>query len=119
MTNNAFYRILAAVCGCSVLALVLVGAFDTVVLARRTRHMFRIARLFYSLTWDPFAAISRRIQSSRTREGFLSVDGPLSLLFLFALWAGALVFAFGLLRWAVGVEAVGTCFYDKRSHYPR
>jgi hypothetical protein len=105
-------RVLAAICGCWILALVLVDAFDTVVLARRTRHMFRIARLFYWLTWDPFAAISRRIQSSRSREGFLSVYGPLSLLLLFGLWAVALVFAFGLLRWAVSTGTLGTYFYN-------
>jgi hypothetical protein len=104
-------RALAAIGGCCILVLVLVDAFDTVVLTRRTRHMFRIARLFYWLTWEPFAALSRRIHSSRDREAFLGVYWPLSLLFLLALWAIALVFAFGLLRWAVSGGALGNFFY--------
>jgi hypothetical protein len=42
---------------------VLVDAFNTLVLARRTRHVFRIARISYHLTWRPFAAVARRIKS--------------------------------------------------------
>jgi hypothetical protein len=104
-------RILAAILGCCILALVLVDVFDTVVLARRTRHMFRIARVFYWATWASFAAASRRIQSSRVREDVLSIYGPFSLLLLFALWAVSLVFAFGLLRWAASGDALATSFY--------
>jgi hypothetical protein len=91
----------AAILGLGVLTLVLVDAFNTIVLARRTRHMFRIARWLYALTWVPFAAASRRIRSPRAREACLGVYGPLSLLLLFALWAGGLVVAFALLQWAV------------------
>jgi hypothetical protein len=46
---------LAILVGCGLAALVLVDAFNTIVLARRTRHVFRIARLYYRLTWTPFA----------------------------------------------------------------
>ena len=84
--------------------LVLVDAFNTVILARRTEHIFRITRLFYRITWSPFAAIGRRISSGRWREGFLGVYGPLSLLMLFGLWACALVFGFALLQWSLGAE---------------
>src|ERR1700733_4123619 len=97
-------HVVAAIVGCCLLALVLVDTFNTLVLARRTEHVFRIARAYYWLTWNPFAAIARRIQSSRGREGFLSVYGPLSLLALFALWAAGLVAAFGLIQWAVGMR---------------
>jgi hypothetical protein len=96
---------LAVIVGCCLLALVLVDTFNTLVLTRRTQHVFRIARAFYRLTWRPFAAISRRIRSSRDREGFLGVHGPLSLLMLFSLWAVALIVAFGLLQWAADTQA--------------
>jgi len=96
--------ILAAILGCCILALVLVDAFNTLVLARRTEHVFRIARAYYRLTWSPFAAIARRIQARRTREAFLSIYGPLSLLVLFGLWAIGLVLAFGLLQWALRMQ---------------
>jgi hypothetical protein len=97
-------HVFAAIAGCCLLALVLVDAFNTLVLARRTEHVFRITRLYYWLTWSPFAGVARRIRSSRGREGFLSVYGPLSLLMLFALWAAGLFVAFGLLQWAIGMR---------------
>src|SRR5579871_532480 len=94
----------AAFAGVCLIVLVLVDGFNTIVLARRTRHMFRITRIFYRLSWTPFAAIARRIQSGRRREGFLSIYGPLSLLTLLALWAVGLVIGFGLLQWAAGMQ---------------
>jgi hypothetical protein len=89
--------------GCFLVALVLVDAFNTLVLARRTRHVFRIARLYYQLTWRPFAALARKIQSPLRRESILGVYGPMSLLLLIALWGIGLVLAFGLLQWSVGM----------------
>jgi len=62
--------------GCFLVALMLVDAFNTLVLARRTRHVFRIARLYYQLTWKPFAALARKIQSPLRRESILGVYGP-------------------------------------------
>jgi hypothetical protein len=97
-------RALAGILGCGVLALVLVDAFSTLLLARRTHHVFRIARTFYWLTWNPFAAIGRRIRSSRKREVFLGIYGPLSLLVLFAVWALGLILAFGSLQWALRMQ---------------
>jgi hypothetical protein len=96
--------ILAGALGCCVLALVLVDGFNTIVLARRTHHMFRIARAFYRYTWRAYAALSRRIQSGARRESLLSVYGPLSLLTLVTLWAAGLILAFGLLQWAVKMQ---------------
>jgi hypothetical protein len=94
-------RVLAGISGCCILALVLVDAFNTLLLARRTEHVFRIAKAYYWLTWNPFAAIGRRIKSSSGREAFLGIFGPLSLLLLFVLWAIGLVLGFALLEWAV------------------
>ncbi len=82
----------------------LVDAFDTLVLARRTQHIFRIARAYYWVTWSPFAAIGRRLESSRHREAFLAVYGPLSLLMLFGVWAIGLTLGFGLLQWAARMQ---------------
>src|SRR5438874_4313874 len=100
-------RVLAAVLGCALLGLVLVDCFNTIVLARRTEHLLRITRAFYWLTWRSFAAVGRRIRSSRWREGFLSTYGPLSLLMLFALWTAGLAAGFGFLQWAAGMRPAG------------
>lgn len=97
-------RILAALAGISVLLLVLVDGFSTIVLARRSQHMFRLTRVYYRVTWINFSAIARRIESGSKREEFLSVYGPLSLLTLLAVWACGLIVAFGLLHWVAGLE---------------
>jgi len=82
-----------------------VDAFNTLVLARRTRHVFRIARLYYQLTWRPFAALARKIKSSLRRESVLGIYGPMSLLLLIVLWGMGLVLSFGLLEWSVGMKS--------------
>jgi hypothetical protein len=107
LLQSVTLRLLAALTGLAVLALVLTDAFNTIVLARRTRHIVRIARFYYKGMWAPVAAFGRRIRSSRGRESFLAVFAPLSLLFLFVLWAAALAFAFGLLQWAAGFRRTG------------
>src|SRR5256886_7283325 len=57
--------------------------------------------LFYRSTWTPWRGAARLL-SGRRRDAFLSFYGPLSLLFLLALWAVGSVFSFGLLQWAAG-----------------
>ena len=85
----------------------LVDAFNTLVLARRTRHVFRIARLYYHLTWTPTAALARRIRSALRRESFLGIYGPGSLVLLIGLWGIGLTLSFGLLQWSVGMASPG------------
>jgi hypothetical protein len=87
------------------IAVVLVDAFNTVILVRRTRRPLQFTRVLYRLTWPPFAAVGRRIQSSEAREGFLSIFGPLSLAVILAVWAAGLVLGFGLLQWAAGLQS--------------
>jgi hypothetical protein len=86
---------------------VLVDAFNTLVLARRTRHAFRIARFYYQATWSPFAAMARRIQSPISRESILGIYGPMSLLVLIGLWGIGLAVSFGLLEWSVRLNSPG------------
>jgi hypothetical protein len=100
-------RALAAISGCILSVIVLVDAFQTMVLARRAHRLFRITRAFYQLTWRPFANVARRIRSGRWRENYLSAYGPLSLLTLLGLWAATLILAFDLLQWSVGVHLKG------------
>ncbi|MGH9406480.1 MAG: hypothetical protein ACRD3D_11680 [Terriglobia bacterium] len=97
--------ILAGIAGCVLAALVFLDAFETVVLARRSHRGFRITQIFYQITWAPFAALARRIQSGKRRENYLSVYGPLSLLALLGFWAVSLIIAFGLLEWSAGASA--------------
>lgn len=95
-------KILAAIFGVVLILVVLGDAFETVILSRRVTRRVRLARLFFRYTWLPCAALCRRISSGERREDYLSYYGPLSLLFLLALWAVGLIFGFALIHWANG-----------------
>ena len=77
-------------------------AFETVVLPRRVSRRFRIALIFYVVTWRPYSAMARRIQDATRRETFLSFYGPLSLILLFVVWAIVIIIGFSFLHWATG-----------------
>jgi hypothetical protein len=81
---------------------VLLDAFETIILPRRASGKIRLTRLFYVLTWGPWAAVVGRFRNRRLRESGFSFYGPLSLLFLMALWAVGLVFGFGLMFYGLG-----------------
>ena len=97
---------LLAVGSISLILIVLVDTFETMLLPRRVRRQFRFARFFYVYSWAPWAALARRIRSDSRRNTFLSLFGPLSILVLIASWAVALIVGFALLHWAIGTPLV-------------
>jgi nitrate reductase NapE component len=97
-------KIFAVVIGLALIAVILWDAFETVVLPRRVARRFRLARLFYRLTWRPWSAAARLLPARR-RESYLAVFGPLSLLLLLGVWAVGLVTGFGLLEWVTALSA--------------
>jgi Ion channel len=101
-TANFQMLIFATIAGIVVILAVLLDAFETVVLPRRVRRKFRITVWFYRNTWKPWRKITSLIQSAGRRENFLGYFGPLSLLFLLALWACGLIFGFALLQYGAG-----------------
>ncbi len=94
--------IFATIAGIVVILAVLLDAFETVVLPRRVRRKFRITVWFYRNTWIPWRKLTSLIKSPGRRENFLGYFGPLSLLFLLALWACGLIFGFALLQYGAG-----------------
>jgi len=86
----------------------LLDAFQTVILPRRATGRFRLTRLFYVFTWTPWSAIASRVKHPRKRETALSFHGPLSLVFLIAAWAAALVFGFALMYNGLGSHFTDT-----------
>jgi hypothetical protein len=92
----------ATIAGIVVILAVLLDAFETVVLPRRVRRQFRITVWFYRNTWKPWRKVTSLIKSPGRRENFLGYFGPLSLLFLLALWACGLIFGFALLQYGAG-----------------
>jgi hypothetical protein len=86
------------------IVLVLLDAFETILLPRRVTRQFRFARLFFVNSWAPWAAIARLIRTQKRRNTFLSWFGPLSILVLLCLWALGLMFGFAMLHWALGTR---------------
>lgn len=115
-------RTVAAIAGCLLAGVILLEAFETLILARRSNRAFRIPQIFYALTWPPFSAFARRIRSGARRENFLSAYGPVSLLTLIGVWAIGLIVAFALLQWVARSGAHGkgdfaTAMYSSASAF--
>ena len=79
----------------------LLDAFQTVVLPRRAIGRFRITRIFYIFTWWPWSHLAGLIRHPRKRETVLSYYGPLSLLLLIVVWAGALLLGFAMILFSL------------------
>jgi hypothetical protein len=87
--------------GIALLALVLRDAFETIILPRRVRRIFRLTSIFYRVSWQTWRGVAN-LMSGRYRENSLSWYGPFSLLMLLTLWALTIVLAFGLLHYGAG-----------------
>lgn len=109
---------LAVTVGVFLLFGVMLDAFQTIILPRRPTGRLRITRIFYLITWGPWAMFTRRIRNERTREQSYSVYGPLSLILLLVVWAALLIFGFALVFYAMGTpfkDAMMTHFAGSRS----
>jgi len=95
-----------AVAAVALMGVVLLDAFEAMILPRRVSHAY-LARLFYRSTWVCWRAAARLLPVGRRRNTFLSAFGPLSLLALIGLWALGLIAAFALLHWSVGTAIAG------------
>lgn len=101
--------------GLFIIFVVLWDSFETIVLPRRVTRKLRLARAFYRTTWNPWSAVARHLRPDKHRETFLSIYGPLSMLFLFSTWAVGMVLGFALLQLAfsssIGPAAEGFPFW--------
>jgi hypothetical protein len=95
-------QILTLIAGIACLVLALLDAFQTVILPRRATGRFRITRIFYIATWIPWSWLANKVKHERKRETMLSFYGPLSLVVLIVVWAGALVIGFALIFYGLG-----------------
>lgn len=115
----------AVIAGILLIAIVLWDAFETIILSRRVSRKFRLARLFYRLTWTPWRALALRMRPGNPRENYLGIYGPLSLIFLLATWAFGLIFGFALRSWGLdaalaappGLEGFFAHFYLSGSSF--
>src|SRR6202035_3300082 len=93
---------LALVGGLALAIVILIDAFEAIILPRRVTRKIRVTRLFYRTTWAFWKFVVGKISSRKTREALLGGYGPCSLLLLIAIWALGLVLSFGMMQYAAG-----------------
>jgi hypothetical protein len=94
--------IVAAAVGLIIIWVVLLDAFETVVLPRRVSRHFKLTAWFYRRTWIPWRGIARRIKKTSRQQNFLGYFGPLSLILLLGFWAAGLILGFALVQYGIG-----------------
>ncbi len=96
----------ASIAGFVLIFVILLDAFETVVLPRRIQRTFRITGLFYKATWIRWTRVAWHIKSASRREGFLAYYGPLSLILLMGFWALGLIFGFACVQYGLGEHLI-------------
>src|SRR5260370_8452191 len=86
----------AIIFGAVIIGVVLLDAFETVVLPRRVTRQFKLTAWFYRRTWIPWGNIAGRIRTPARQQSFLGYFGPLSLILLLPFWAASLILLFTL-----------------------
>ncbi len=99
---NVHGSIPAAIFGIVIICVVLLDAFETIVLPRRVTRQFKLTAWFYRRTWIPWRNLAGRIRTSSRQQNFLGYFGPLSLILLLEFWAASLIFGFALLQYGIG-----------------
>lgn len=94
--------VVVAVFGIIIIWVVLLDAFETVVLPRRVMRNFRLTAYFYRRTWIPWRKIASRIKTASRQQNFLGYFGPLSLILLLGVWAAGLILGFSLIQYGIG-----------------
>lgn len=87
--------------GFLLMLIVLLDAFETIVLPRTVTRSFRLTRFFYTGVRTVFFFMAKRVRRGGKRETLLSSFGPFSLLLLFVMWATLLIFAFACMIWSI------------------
>jgi len=93
---------LAFFAGLALGIVIIVDAFEAIILPRRVTRKIRVTRLFYRTTWALWKSIASTVSTRKAREALLGGYGPSSLLLLIAIWAFGLVSGFALMQYGAG-----------------
>src|SRR3981189_650859 len=97
----------AAIFGIALIFVILMDAFETVVLPRRIkRTFFRISSRFYRKSWRLWIRVGQDIKAANRREGFLAYFGPLAIFPLLGFWALGLIFGFACVQYVADADAM-------------
>ena len=110
------WKLVSIIAGLALIATMLWEAFETILLPRTTTRLFRFTRFFFRALWGPWAALGRRLSPGASRERYLGLFGPLSILLLIICWAGGIIVGFGLVQWSLlpgshGLDELETSVY--------
>ena len=86
----------------ALIGIIFIDTFEALILPRRVRHAYRLARIFYRVAWRIWRKLAPLLPAGRWRYAFLSIFGPLSLFALMVVWAAGLIVGFALLHWSLG-----------------
>ena len=95
-------NIFVGIFGLLIVGVVLLDAFETVVLPRRVTRRFKLTNWFYRRTWIPWRSLAAHIRTTARQQSFLGYFGPLSLILLLAFWAAGLILGFAMLQYGLG-----------------
>jgi hypothetical protein len=95
-------HIVGIVFGIAIIWVVLLDAFETVVLPRRVLRNFKLTAYFYRRIWVPWRRIASSITPTSRQQNFLGYFGPLSLILLLGFWASGLILGFALIQYGMG-----------------
>jgi len=99
---HSHVHISGIVFGIIIIWVVLLDAFETVVLPRRVLRNFKLTAYFYRRTWIPWRWTARHIKKPSRQQNFLGYFGPLSLILLLGFWACSLILGFALVQYGIG-----------------
>jgi len=88
------------VLGVLLIALIFQDVFEVLLLPRRVRRRWRLAGLFFRVTWTLWRKLAGFFTAAG-RASFLSIYGPLSIVSLYVAWASGLIVGFGLCQWGL------------------
>ena len=98
-------QIILAIASILLLLVVLHDAFEVMLLPRRVKSRLRIVQLFFRFSWAVWSRIARRIGSDDRRHNYLSLYGPLSMVWLLLVWGVGLITGFGTLFYVLNLAA--------------
>lgn len=107
-------NILSAALGIAVIGITLTDVFQSVVVPRAVGRRFRISFAVWRALWYVWPKVGWRFYADDAgrREDFFALFAPFMLILLLGLWAGLLIFGFGLVLWAMraGVTPANATF---------
>ncbi len=93
---------IGVVLGVATIWVVLLDAFETVVLPRRVLRNFKLTAYFYRRTCMPWRRVAELIRPTSRQQNILGSFGPLSLIVLLGIWASGLILGFALVQYGIG-----------------